>query len=1183
MTHGIMICNLVLYFGVGDFALQMQTIMNNNQKLQRIVFPQNKYSRDPSKATKKGEQELCFISVICCEQNTFLIDTQYDLWGFGNSQFAQLGLQQPSVSMPINISQITQNSYKLVNAGTGFVVAYSTNKKIYVWGNWHQLNYGEVLKLSEKQGFTEQIDTFYQISSLDITYNFSINRYMELERRSSHMPVHQAEVVSLKCVGTTTYLLTPSKLFCLGLHQQFTVQFIGIACGQKHILAWDEQGKVWSWGDFSDGKLGYMDFNQKEQLSPKLIDDFQTKVMSCVCGSNYSIALDVKGDIYGWGKGPFQIDLSKAVVPSKLCQKQKPFIKIMAGDSHFGALDLSGQLYGWGINVKNCLGDLSDKVRYPQLIELKNIKVIDAAMGSTSTVLIVPANSKYKIPSLNVDSYTSHQQKRVREEAAFIKDFADKKNKIDQIQVQTSNQIFGDTLESPSKNTQYEQTAGLLKKMKSQVDSLKGVPKNKWNAKSLRLDTDMINLHTQVNQDYDGVQSKLKQLEYQNYLYIPVCNTTPTQSQNWEQRQDKDQLLSHENDVLKYQYILMVKSQDESKFMKTLLNDNNKQSIESQNFYQLNSKICKRKSDYLNDKKKYHDKFDQFDPYFLHTVKRDLKALSQKRQEIFIKKQKLREDFNREIAEKMQLTKVPIQNKEEIMKGIQASASERDMKLKIVQQKKQDNFVEKIHHIQQQIQEKSPEFRFKKRLEIIRQQQNMQFFRMILTYFNMENIQQMMQDTSQRGLELKRLMFKEHMKARVIQNTIRKRNVIKKIKLKLGLRQKKILLSFIFRFKIHFRIKSKYTHIRKINLFHLKSSLFIKFRVNLQTILTKTQSLQSFCRWYNHNFQVQLSYLNYKWDEYLKQSFKGQMTEKEKEELKQFELPDLMDKQQNLLKKLTTPQKQLNWNDFKFKLRPVCKASELRTNLLRKVKAVVQIDEEIKDVDPKILGRVFLPYTRYHDNIALSVTAKIRFDYQMMIQLQVHEKVFMEELVVKYEILTQHLEKIRREFILQMRDFYAKLNDYKETHKQQINIDRGKLMMRFKADGPEIKQLKIKDDQDIKQILQKRELSRRRNGQNSIIFKDIIFNKIRQLPQDQQPFPNLIIKLTENMCSDTKPKFKMRLNQNEWSRLFNQYQSELKHRYLTIMNEARKTAALRMKNLKHNKFVKKKKTQKTDQ
>ncbi|CAD8062432.1 unnamed protein product [Paramecium sonneborni] len=1179
MTH-------VLYFGVGDFALQMQTIMNDNQKLQRIVFPQNKYSKDPTKTSKKGEQEICFISVICCEQNTFLIDSQYELWGFGNSQFAQLGLQQPFVNMPVNISQITQNSYKLVNSGTGFVVAYSTNKKIFVWGNWHQLNYGEVFKLSEKQGFTEQIDTFYQISSLDITYNFSINRQNEIERRSSHLPVHQAEILAVKCIGTTTYLLTPNKLYCLGLQLQFTVQFIGIACSQKHILAWDDQGKVWSWGEFADGKLGYMDFNQKEQLSPKQIEDFTTKIVSCACGSNYSIALDVKGDIYGWGKGPFQMDLSKAVTPVKLCQKQKPFIKIMAGDSHFGALDLSGQLYGWGINIKNCLGDLGDKVRYPQLLELKNVKVIDAAMGSTFTVLIVPANSKYKLPSLNVDQYTSYQQKRVREEASYMKDFADKKNKIDQIQMQTQIQYFCDTNESPSKYTQYEQTAGLLRKMKSQVDSLKGVPpKNKWNTRSLRLDTDIISYHTQVNQDYDDVQSKLKQLEYQNYLYIPVCNTSTPTSQTWEQHSDIDQLLSHENDVLKYQYILMVKSQDESKFMKTLLNDHKKNSFENQINLQLQSKTAKRKSDDLNssDKKKYHDKFDQFDPYFLYNVKRDLKSLSQKRKQIFLKKQKLREELNKEITEKMQLKKFPIQNKEDIIKTIQAQAYEREMKLRIVQQKKQDNFVEKIHHIQQSIQEKSPEFRYKKRLEIIRQQQNIQLFRMILTYFNMENIYQMMQDTSQRGLELKRLMFKEHMKARVIQNTIRKRNIIKKIKQKLGLRQKKILLSFIFRFKIHFRIKSKYTHIRKINLFNLRRQLFLKFRINLKTIITQTQTIQKFCKWYNHNFQVQLSYLNYKWDEYLKQSFKGQMTEKDREELKQHELPHLIEKQQHLFEKLIMPQKSQNWNDLKFKLKPVFKATELRTNLLKKVKTVVQIDEDIKDIDPKIIGRVLLPYTKYFDNIALSVAAKIRFDYQMMIQMQVHEKVYMEELVVKYEILKEHLLKLRRDFIRQMRDFYIKLNDYKETHKQQINIDKGKLMIRFKADGPEIKQLKAKDDQEIKQILQKRELSRRRNLQNSIIFKEIIFNKIRQLPQDQQPFPNLILKLSENMCSDIKPKFKLRFNLTEWSRLFNQYQTEIKQRYLAIMNEARKAAALRTKQLKQNKLIKKKKTQKTEQ
>lgn len=33
---------------------------------------------------------------------------------------------------------------------------------------------------------------------------------------------------------------------------------LGISCGPNHTLSWDKNGRVWSWGEFSDGKLGYM-------------------------------------------------------------------------------------------------------------------------------------------------------------------------------------------------------------------------------------------------------------------------------------------------------------------------------------------------------------------------------------------------------------------------------------------------------------------------------------------------------------------------------------------------------------------------------------------------------------------------------------------------------------------------------------------------------------------------------------------------------------------------------------------------------------------------------------------------------------------------------------------------------------------------------------------------------------
>lgn len=48
--------------------------------------------------------------------------------------------------------------------------------------------------------------------------------------------------------------------------------------------------------------------------------------------------------------------------------------------------------------------------------------------------------------------------------------------------------------------------------------------------------------------------------------------------------------------------------------------------------------------------------------------------------------------------------------------------------------------------------------------------------------------------------------------------------------------------------------------------------------------------------------------------------------------------------------------------------------------------------------------------------------------------------------------------------------------------------------------GPKAyKILKSADDQDSKIVMWKKEMSRKRNGQN-IIYKDIIFNRIRSMP-----------------------------------------------------------------------------------
>ena len=119
--------------------------------------------------------------------------------------------------MPVNISQITSNQFRLVSGGSGFVTGYSMNKKLYLWGNWQSLGYGEIFKCSEKIGYSELIDQQYQISGLDLTYNFSTNKKGYIDRRASHVPIHQAEILALKCMDNITYILTADKFYGLGI------------------------------------------------------------------------------------------------------------------------------------------------------------------------------------------------------------------------------------------------------------------------------------------------------------------------------------------------------------------------------------------------------------------------------------------------------------------------------------------------------------------------------------------------------------------------------------------------------------------------------------------------------------------------------------------------------------------------------------------------------------------------------------------------------------------------------------------------------------------------------------------------------------------------------------------------------------------------------------------------------
>lgn len=85
---------------------------------------------------------------------------------------------------------------------------------------------------------------------------------------------------------------------------QFVVKKVAVHSGGKHAMALTVDGKVFSWGEGDDGKLGHCSRLSCEK--PRLIEALKAKrVRDVACGSSHSAAITSNGELYTWGCGEY--------------------------------------------------------------------------------------------------------------------------------------------------------------------------------------------------------------------------------------------------------------------------------------------------------------------------------------------------------------------------------------------------------------------------------------------------------------------------------------------------------------------------------------------------------------------------------------------------------------------------------------------------------------------------------------------------------------------------------------------------------------------------------------------------------------------------------------------------------------------------------------------------------------
>ncbi|XP_049689999.1 E3 ubiquitin-protein ligase HERC2 isoform X4 [Accipiter gentilis] len=159
----------------------------------------------------------------------------------------------------------------------------------------------------------------------------------------------------------------------------YVVKKVAVHSGGRHAMALTVDGKVFSWGEGDDGKLGH--FSRMNCDKPRLIEALKTKrIRDIACGSSHSAAITSSGELYTWGLGEY----GRLGHGDNTTQLKPKMVKVLLGhrviqvacgsrDAQTLALTDEGLVFSWGDGDFGKLGrGGSEGCNIPQNIERLN-------------------------------------------------------------------------------------------------------------------------------------------------------------------------------------------------------------------------------------------------------------------------------------------------------------------------------------------------------------------------------------------------------------------------------------------------------------------------------------------------------------------------------------------------------------------------------------------------------------------------------------------------------------------------------------------------------------------------------------------------------------------------------------------------------------------------------------------
>ncbi|XP_054901607.1 X-linked retinitis pigmentosa GTPase regulator-like isoform X2 [Poeciliopsis prolifica] len=290
--------------------------------------------------------------IACGDEHSALVTGNGKLFMFGSNNWGQLGLgSKQTVQKPTCVKALKGEKVRLVACGRNHTLISTEQGHVFACGGNGEGQLG--------LGDCEERTAFQRIGFFQ-----------------AHGPIKTLAAGS----NTSAALTEGGKLFMwgensegqigLGKRSQATRPLevsVGrpvswVSCGYYHSALVTADGALFTFGERDSGKLGL----RPEQLAghrvPQRVESITEPVLQVACGGSHTVALTDGGDVYSFGLGQFgQLGLGTFVFESQLPRPVQRFqtgrpTRVTCGESHTAVLTDTGLLYSFGDGRHGKLG-----------------------------------------------------------------------------------------------------------------------------------------------------------------------------------------------------------------------------------------------------------------------------------------------------------------------------------------------------------------------------------------------------------------------------------------------------------------------------------------------------------------------------------------------------------------------------------------------------------------------------------------------------------------------------------------------------------------------------------------------------------------------------------------------------------------------------------------------------------